>query len=113
MQEYIVQRCLCIAEYIIETKATVRQAAQKFGVSKSSVHKDMGERLPRVHSALAKEVAQVLSYNKAVRHLRGGAATRKKYIAVRERREAAAHARCPSLHPGAAARKKKDSPQGL
>ncbi len=84
MQEYIAQRCMCIAEYIIETKATVRQAAQKFGVSKSSVHKDMGERLPHVHDALAKEVAQVLAYNKAVRHLRGGAATREKYKGMRE-----------------------------
>lgn len=84
MQEYIAQRCMCIAEYIIATKATVRQAAQKFGVSKSSVHKDMGERLPHVHDALAKEVAQVLAYNKAVRHLRGGAATREKYKGMRD-----------------------------
>ena len=84
MQEYIAQRCMCIAEYIIETKATVRQAAQKFGVSKSSVHKDMGERLPHVHDALAREVAQVLAYSKAVRHLRGGAATREKYKGMRE-----------------------------
>ena len=87
MQEYIAQRCICIAEYIIETRATVRQAAQKFGVSKSSVHKDMGERLPHVHDALAKEVARVLAYNKAVRHLRGGAATREKYKGMREERE--------------------------
>ena len=84
MQEYIAQRCICIAKYIIETKATVRQAAQKFGVSKSSVHKDMGERLPHVHDTLAKEVAQVLAYNKAVRHLRGGAATREKYRNIKD-----------------------------
>jgi len=87
MQEYIAQRCLETAQYIIETKATVRQAAKKFGVSKSSVHKDMGERLPYVHAALAKEVAQILAYNKAVRHLRGGAATREKYQAVRKVKE--------------------------
>ncbi len=89
MQEYIEKRCLDIAVYIVETKATVRQAAKKFKVSKSSVHKDMGERLPKIHARLAKEVAEVLAYNKAVRHLRGGAATREKYIAVREHRAAA------------------------
>ncbi len=84
MQEYIAKRCVYIAEYIIETRATVRKAAQKFGVSKSSVHKDMGERLPKVNEALAREVKQILAYNKAVRHLRGGAATRKKYMDIRE-----------------------------
>ena len=84
MQEYIAQRCVRTAEYIIETRATVRRAAQKFGVSKSSVHKDMGERLPRVNEALAREVASILAYNKAVRHLRGGAATKKKYLGMRE-----------------------------
>lgn len=79
MHGYIQERCLSIAVYMLENKATVRQAAAKFGVSKSSVHKDMGERLPRINQTLAAQVAHLLAYNKAVRHLRGGAATRQKY----------------------------------
>jgi len=83
MHEYIRERCLAIAVYMIENQATVRQAAAKFGVSKSSVHKDMGERLPRIDRRLAAQVAHLLAYNKAVRHLRGGAATRDKYQQLR------------------------------
>lgn len=79
MHEHIADRCIHIGQYIVETGATVRAAAARFGVSKSSVHKDMGERLPQVHSALATEVHKVLIYNKSVRHLRGGEATRHKY----------------------------------
>ena len=79
MHEYIRERCLSIAVYMLEHQATVRQAASKFGVSKSSVHKDMGERLPHIDQSLAAQVAHLLAYNKAVRHLRGGAATREKY----------------------------------
>lgn len=79
MDETIRLRCLTIAAYMIEHRATVRQAAQVFGISKSSVHKDMGERLPHIDSRLGDAVAEVMSHNKAVRHLRGGAATRARY----------------------------------
>ncbi|AGL03809.1 sporulation transcriptional regulator SpoIIID [Desulfoscipio gibsoniae] len=79
MQEYIQKRVLEICTYILETQATVRQAAQVFGVSKSTVHKDMTERLPSLNKELARQVKKVLDYNKSERHLRGGEATRKKY----------------------------------
>lgn len=79
MQEYIQKRVLEISTYILETQATVRQAAQLFGVSKSTVHKDMTERLPSLNRELANQVRKVLEYNKSERHLRGGEATRKKY----------------------------------
>lgn len=79
MQEYIQKRVLEICAYILETKATVRQTAEVFGVSKSTVHKDMTERLPSLNKELAQKVKQVLEYNKSERHLRGGEATRRKY----------------------------------
>ncbi|MQL53332.1 sporulation transcriptional regulator SpoIIID [Desulfofundulus thermobenzoicus] len=79
MQEYIQKRVLDICAYILETQATVRQAAQVFQVSKSTVHKDMTERLPALNKQLAREVRNILEHNKAERHLRGGEATRKKY----------------------------------
>lgn len=79
MDESIRLRCLSIAAYMIDHHATVRQAAKVFGISKSSVHKDMGERLPQVDKRLSQEVAALMQYNKAVRHLRGGAATKARY----------------------------------
>ena len=79
MRDYIEERVLEISNFIIETKATVRYAAKIFGVSKSSVHKDVTERLPKLNTRLAAEVKKVLELNKAERHLRGGEATRKKY----------------------------------
>ncbi|NLY51847.1 MAG: sporulation transcriptional regulator SpoIIID [Firmicutes bacterium] len=79
MRDYIRKRVLEIGTYIINTKATVRQAARVFGVSKSTVHKDVTERLPRVNEELAAQVKKVLEVNKAERHIRGGEATRKKY----------------------------------
>ena len=79
MQEYIQKRVLDICGYILETQATVRQAAQVFQVSKSTVHKDMTERLPSLNKQLAQQVKNILEYNKAERHLRGGEATRRKY----------------------------------
>ncbi len=79
VREDVERRCIRIGEYIAETGATVRAAAARFGVSKSSVHKDMGERLPLLNAALYREVNRVLRYNKSVRHLRGGEATRHKY----------------------------------
>jgi putative DeoR family transcriptional regulator (stage III sporulation protein D) len=79
MQDYIRQRVLDISKYIIESSATVRQTANVFGVSKSTVHKDVTERLPMINEQLASEVRRILDLNKAERHLRGGEATRKKY----------------------------------
>ncbi len=79
MRQQIEDRCIAIGQYIADTGATVRAAAQHFGVSKSSVHKDMDQRLPKYNQTLARQVRSVLSYNKAVRHLRGGEATRRKY----------------------------------
>ncbi len=79
MQDYIRKRVLDIGNYIVDTKATVRQAATVFGVSKSTVHKDMTERLPVLNKKLALKIKEILEYNKAERHLRGGEATRKKY----------------------------------
>jgi len=79
MQEYIQKRVLEVCAYILETQSTVRQAAIMFDVSKSTVHKDMTERLPSLNKDLANQVRKVLEYNKSERHLRGGEATRKKY----------------------------------
>jgi sporulation transcriptional regulator SpoIIID len=79
MQEYIQKRVLEICAYILETNATVRQAAMVFQVSKSTVHKDMTERLPSLDKKLARQVKSILEFNKSERHLRGGEATRKKY----------------------------------
>ena len=79
MHDRIQERCIRIGQYIADTGATVRGAARHFGVSKSSVHKDMHERLPELSEPLAAQVSQILRYNKAVRHLRGGEATRRKY----------------------------------
>lgn len=79
MKGYIEERTIEIAHYIIDNKVTVRAAAKKFGISKSTVHKDVTERLKRINPALAKETKKVLDENKAERHIRGGEATRQKY----------------------------------
>ena len=79
MKGNIEERAAALAQYIIENKATVRAAAAKFGVSKSTVHKDISERLPRFDRPLYLQVKQVLDENKAERHIRGGIATRRKY----------------------------------
>ena len=73
-----------IAVYIMENNATVRTAAKAFGVSKSTVHKDVSERLKYLHPALYKQVREVLDLNKAERHIRGGYATREKYRMMAE-----------------------------
>ena len=75
----IEERAINLAHYIIETKDTVRGAAKKFGVSKSTVHKDVSERLVHINHALAIEVREILDENKAERHIRGGLATKLKY----------------------------------
>lgn len=80
MKDYIAQRAMNIATYIIENNATVRQAAKQFGVSKSTVHKDAGERIGYINPALAKDVRKVLEQNKCERHIRGGLATKEKYL---------------------------------
>ena len=79
MKEYIEERAVEIGTYIIDSNATVRQTAKKFGVSKSTVHKDVSERLIWINPALASEVRKVLDVNKAERHIRGGMATKEKY----------------------------------
>lgn len=73
------ERAERLALYIIENRTTVRAAAQKFGISKSTVHKDLSERLPQYNRSLYLQAKEVLEQNKAERHIRGGIATRKKY----------------------------------
>ena len=80
MKEYIEERAIKIANYIIDENATVRQTAKQFGISKSTVHKDCAERLKVINPALAIEVRKVLDVNKQERHIRGGIATREKYL---------------------------------
>ena len=79
MSDTIEERACLLAVYIIETGATVRAAAQHFGISKSTVHKDLVQRLPQCSPTLFSQVRQVLETNKAQRHIRGGLATRRKY----------------------------------
>ncbi len=74
------ERCVILGEYIVETGATVRATAEKFRISKSTVHKDVTERLAQVNPALAKQARKVLDVNKSERHIRGGLATREKYL---------------------------------
>lgn len=83
MTDPIRQRCLDIGAYMLSHQATVRQAAAVFGISKSSVHKDMNTRLVRYDAELAEAVSRLLAYNRAVCHLRGGEATRRRYAAQR------------------------------
>jgi len=78
----IEERATQLALYIIENQATVRAAAKKFGISKSTVHKDLSERLPSFNRTLYLQVKRVLDENKAERHIRGGIATRKKYKGI-------------------------------
>lgn len=76
---WVEERAISLAHYIIESKDTVRGAAKMFGISKSTVHKDVSERLLKINPALAVEVRKILDENKAERHLRGGMATKRKY----------------------------------
>ena len=86
MDEAIRFRCLQVAEWMITHQATVRQAARAFGLSKSSVHKDLTQRLPEVSHARGVLVQQLMQHNKAQRHLRGGDATRLHYALQRQAR---------------------------
>ncbi|MBQ8803829.1 MAG: sporulation transcriptional regulator SpoIIID [Tyzzerella sp.] len=86
MKDYIEERAIEIANYIIENNATVRQTAKAFGISKSTVHKDVAERLGQINASLAAEVRKVLDTNKSERHIRGGLATREKYLHMEQKR---------------------------
>ena len=80
MKEYIEERAIEIAQYIIENNATVRQTAKEFGISKSTVHKDVTERLSQINYNLAAQARRILDTNKSERHIRGGLATKQKYM---------------------------------
>lgn len=80
MKRYIEERATDIANYIIINSATVRQTAKQFGVSKSTVHMDVTVRLPLINPGLAKEAREILAVNKSERHIRGGMATKDKYL---------------------------------
>lgn len=80
LKEYIEERAIGIANYIIENNATVRQTAKAFGISKSTVHKDVTDRLMQINPTLARQARKVLNINKSERHIRGGLATREKYL---------------------------------
>lgn len=83
MKPYIEERAALIADFIIRTNTTVREAASHFGISKSTVHKDVTERLLKINPLLAKKVHKVLEINKSERHIRGGMATKQKYINIK------------------------------
>ena len=80
LREYIEERAMESARYIVKNKATVRQAAKVFGISKSTVHKDVTDRLIQINPALAGAARKILDVNKEERHIRGGLATREKYL---------------------------------
>ncbi len=80
MKDYIEERAIEIANYIIVHNSTVRETAKKFGISKSTVHKDITERLIQINPSLANETRKVLDVNKSERHIRGGLATKEKYL---------------------------------
>lgn len=79
MKPYIEERILSIAEYTVNHQSTVRETAKKFGISKSTVHKDLRERLPQLNTSLSESVNKILDFNKSERHIRGGLATKRKY----------------------------------
>lgn len=85
MKGIVEERAAMLGEYIIESKATVRSAAKKFGISKSTVHKDVSQRLKSVNPRLYKEVRQILDTNKNQRHIRGGIATKNKYLMLKRK----------------------------
>ena len=85
MKDYIADRVCDIADHMLESKCTVRSAATRFGVSKSTVHKDISERLKFINRSKYEEVKELLETNKSQRHIRGGNATRNKYLKSREK----------------------------
>ena len=85
MNNYSIEQRACeLAHYIVDSKDTVRGAAKKFGISKSTVHKDVSERLLKINPGLAGEVREILDENKAERHIRGGMATKRKYSHMKD-----------------------------
>ncbi len=82
----IEERAIDLAQYIINSKDTVRGTAKKFGISKSTVHKDVSDRLIKINPSLAKSVRIILEENKAERHIRGGLATKKKYNSIKKKK---------------------------
>ena len=80
MKSEVQRRVMAAAKHILKTEATVRACAAKFGVSKTTIHKDMRQRLPEVNPAMARKVDAVLQKNRDERHIRGGQATREKYL---------------------------------
>src|SRR5690625_84845 len=87
VQDYIKERTIKIGNHVIETRKTVRRIAKDFGVSKSTVHKDLTERLPEIDPKLAHQVKEILEYHKSIRHIRGGEATRRKYQLAAQKKE--------------------------
>lgn len=85
MKDYIEVRVKEVANYIIDTKSTIRETEKAFGVSKSTIHKDMTERLPKIDSEISEETHSILEINKAERHIRGGIATKNKYMGIKVR----------------------------
>ena len=81
MKDYIEERVLEVAQYILDSKTTIRKTAKVFGVSKSTIHKDMTERLPKINPLIAEQTQLILELNKSERHIRGGKATKMKYKA--------------------------------
>ena len=101
------ERAIILGEYILEQQATVRAAAEWFGISKSTVHKDVSERLPDLDPHLYAGVKMILEKNKQERHIRGGLATRKKYALQAQQREQQKHAHF--CHPAAEMPVRRDS----
>ena len=83
MKDYIEERAMELAHYIIENESTVRATAKKFNISKSTVHKDVHERLKKINPALYEDAKTILDKNRAERHIRGGLATKKKYLQIK------------------------------
>ena len=88
MKEYIEERAVEVGNYIVDKKATVRQTAKVFGISKSTVHKDVTERLEKINQSLARRAREVLDLNKSERHIRGSMATREKYEKIKKNTKA-------------------------
>ncbi len=86
MNDYIEERTILFARYIIENRATVRQTAKKYNISKSTVHKDVAYRLEKINPTLYKIVREILDNNRETRHIRGGIATREKYLSIKEKK---------------------------
>ncbi|PDO10368.1 MAG: sporulation transcriptional regulator SpoIIID [Candidatus Reconcilbacillus cellulovorans] len=99
MHDYIRERTIKIGRSLVETRQTVRHIAKEFGVSKSTVHKDLTERLPEINPDLAHQVKMILEYHKSIRHLRGGEATKIKYKRSRQNETSSSSSPTPPSPP--------------